>query len=369
MSFDKYGKGYFDHRTLYQIDRLYAWKNGLYFPPVVVEINPTSFCNQKCRYCYVAGRTSGKLEGNMLLRLLPQLANTGIKAIVFQGAGEPLLHDALPDSIEIGAEYNLSMTITTNGVLLNQKMQEKILKNLSYIKFSAIESNPQRYAYTHGCSEKQWEMLIENIKNAIIIREQNKLQILYIATIYLTKDNFHDAYNIVKYFKEIGLDYISVQEAVYNKFSYTGSEELASSFFTANEINEMKSKISSLKDDGFFIKVRFPLNDINFINGRYQDCWVNNWCNGIKFNTLINSDGEVYPCFRYWGMKDFSYGNIYEKSFEEIWKGEKRREVEKFTNNTPPNDDECSTCNVTKINAILYDLQNLSSNKWKDFLI
>ena len=54
MSFERHGKGYFDHRTLYQIDSLYAWENGLYFPPVVVEINPTSLCNQKCRYCYVS---------------------------------------------------------------------------------------------------------------------------------------------------------------------------------------------------------------------------------------------------------------------------------------------------------------------------
>lgn len=369
MGFEKYGKGYFDPRTLYQIDSLHAWKNGLYFPPVVVEINPTSLCNQKCRYCYAAGRTNGKLQDDILINLLPQLANAGVKAVVFQGTGEPLLHKALPDAIEIGAQHNLSLTITTNGVLLNKQIQKRILKHLVYIKLSNLDSNPQRYAYCHGCSEKQWEMLVENIKNAVILREQHNLQILFLATVYLSKENFHDAYNIVRFFKELGIDYVSIQEAVYCEYSYSGPQELASALFSDDEINEMKNKVLTLKDNSFFIKIRFPLSDASFCNGRFKENWVDNWCQGIKFNTLINSDGEVYPCFRYWGVKEFSYGNVYENSFDEIWKGEKRKKIEEHTNITPPESDECSTCNVTKINDILYNIRNATNNKWKDFLI
>lgn len=369
MSFKKHGQGYFNPRTLYQIESLYAWKNGLYFPPVVVEVNPTSLCNQRCRYCYVAGRTIGKLPDNVLINLLPQLAKAGVKAVIFQGTGEPLTHKALPDSIEAGGQHNISISITTNGVFLNKEVQKRILKHLLYIKFSNLDNNSKRYAYIHGCPENQWEMMVENIKNATAFRKQHNLQIFFLATVYLTKENFNEAYNIIKFCKKLGIDYISIQEAVYNEFSYAGQQPLASSFFTKKEIDKMKKQVLSLIDDDFFVRIRFPVQDETFINGRFKDCWLNNWCQGIKFGTLINSDGEVYACDRYWGMKDFSYGNIQEKSFEEIWKGKKRKKIEKFTNTTPPKDDQCSTCNMTKTNEILYQLQNAANNKWKDFLI
>lgn len=368
MSFEKHGKNYFAPRTLCHFDRLYAWKNSEYFPPVVVEISATANCNQACRYCYVAGRTSGQIKNGVLVKLLPQLASTGVKAVVFQGAGEPFVHRDLLNAVEAGVKSGLSISVTTNGVLLTKSVQERILDKLAYIKFSNLDNSPQRYAFIHGCPEKQWEMMMENIKNAVTLREQQSLDIFFLATVYITKENFEDIYNTVKYLKELGIDYVSIQEAVYNKYSYAGIQPLASSYFTGNEINKMKNKILTLKDKDFFVKIRFPLIDETFINGRYKDCWINNWCQGIKFNTLIDSDGEVYACFRYWGMKDYSYGNIYKNSFEEIWRGEKRKQVEKHTNSVPPENDECSICNVTKINEILKELQD-SHNKFRNFLI
>ncbi len=367
MSFEKYGKNYFDYRTLAQIDSLYAWKHDLYFPPTVVEISPTSLCNQKCRYCYVAGRTIGRLDDKILSNIIPQLADAGVKAVVFQGTGEPLLHTALCNAIEIASQRKLSMSLTTNGVLLNESMQEKILPYLSYIKFSSLDNDPSRYAVKHGCSANQWDILIKNIENAVIKREKLGLNILYLATVYLSKENFHEAYNIVKFCKELGIDYVSIQEAVYSEFSYAGVREMTSTFFNADEINTMKEKVLTLKDDDLFIRVRFPLYDGTFINGRYKDTWINGWCQGIKFNTLISSVGEVYPCDRYWGVREFSYGNIYEKSFEEIWKGDRRKKIIEYTNSNPPQGDECNTCNVTKINDILWNLKQ--ENKWRDFLV
>ncbi|MFQ6034719.1 MAG: radical SAM protein, partial [Sedimentisphaerales bacterium] len=283
MSFGKHGAGYFDHRTLYHIDRLHAWKHDSYFPPVVVEINPTSACNQRCRYCYVAGRTSGTMDDDLLLKIMSQLPDAGVKAVVFQGTGEPLLHKELPESIEVGAKNGLAMSVTTNGVLLNKRMQERILKHLRYIKFSNLEKEPKRYAYDHSCTEKQWETLIKNIKDAVATREEQDLEILYLSTVYLTKESFHEAYDILKYLKELGIDYVSIQEAIPNEYSYAGKEPLASSLFTEEEIAEMKKKVLTLKDKDFFVKVRFPLTDDTFTNGRYADCWVDNWCQGIKF--------------------------------------------------------------------------------------
>lgn len=368
MSFFEHGKGYLDPRTLFHVDSLYAWKHNLYFPPVVVEINPTSACNQKCRYCYAHGRTTGKLKDDVLVNVMTQIAQAGSQAVVFQGTGEPLLHRALPDAIHAGAMAGLAMSITTNGVLLDRAMQQKILPHLRYIKFSSLDSNAARYAFIHGCPEQQWHKTIENIRTAVEIRERDHLEILYLATLYLTKENFPDAFDIVHYLKGTGLDYVSVQEAVYSEYSWTGPEPLASSYFTPEEIEAMKERVMVLNDPDFRVNIRFPLTDESFINGLFKDCWQTDWCQGLYFNTLINSDGDVYPCFRCWGAREFRYGSIYEQTFEEIWKSPRRIEIIETLNHTPPLRDECSICNVTKTNEVLRKL-NDNSNVWRRFLI
>jgi len=327
-------------------------------------------CNQRCRYCYTnkRGRSREILQDDILINCFTQVADAGVKAVLVQGSGEPLIHKALPKAIEVGAKRQLSIGLVTNGVLLKKSLQERILEHLFFIRFSVVENDPKRYAYLHGCSEKQWENLIDNIKSVVMLRDKHDLQLGLYATVYIYKDNFRDAHDIVKYYKELGIDYIVVQEATYTEFSPSGKEEYASAGFSEKEIEEMKSRILTLGDNDFCVKIRFPINDDTYFVGMSKECWRKYYCQGIKFYTIISSDALVYPCWRFWGKNEYSYGSLYEKSFEEIWKGEGRRKIDKFVNNTPPNGDECSVCNITKLNEILYKYLN-ESTKWRDFLI
>ncbi len=362
-------KGYDDIRTLYQIDSLHAWKHNKYFPPVMVEISPTHMCNQKCRYCYAykAGGAGEKLRDDVLIGSFTQMADAGVKAISVQGTGEPLLHGALPKAVEAGAERGLSIGLTTNGVLLNESLQERMLPHLFFLRLSVLDSNPGRYAYTHGCAEKQWKLLIGNIASAVRLRQKHSLRFLIWASVYLYEDNFRDAYNIVKFYKEMGIDYINLQEATYTEFSPSGKEGYASDRIPKTEIDAMKAEVATLGDDDFRVKVRFPLNDGAHCSGVDSGGWKSDYCQGIKFYAVIASDGEVYPCWRFWGKKEYSYGSLYEKSFEEIWKGEQRGKIDEIVNGRPPSGDECSVCNIPKLNEILYNCRNANS-KWKDFL-
>ena len=171
----------------------------------------------------------------------------------------------------------------------------------------------------------------------------------------------------------MGLDYIVIQEATYSDLSPAGKADYASNYFSDTEIRKMKKKLFSLNDANFSVKIRFPLNDDKFIVGLDKESWKKDYCQGIKFSATIASDGEVYPCWRMWGKREYSYGNIYTKSFEQIWKGEKRKKVEKYIFNTPPKGSgsfysECNHCNITKLNEILYRYKN-AKTRWKGFLL
>ena len=370
MSYKTHMKGYTDLRTLYQVDSLYALKHGQYFPPVSAEISPTNACNQKCRFCYTHKRVdSGEMmRDDILVSSFSQLADAGVRAVYVQGTGEPLLHKALPQAIEAGARKNLSIALNTNGVLLNKTLQERILGHLFSLRFSVLESDPARYAHWHGCSEKQWGDLIGNIKNAVRLRARLGLRVALLGTVYIHDDGLERAYDILKFLKELGLDYIVVQEATYTEFSPAGKRNYASQAYSPAAIEELKAKLLTLADEDFHLKIQFPFRDDPLCGGgTNKESWKNNYCQGMKFHTLISSDGGVYPCWRVWGNKAFSYGSLCEQSFEEIWKGEKRREIEAFLNVTAPGGDECTVCCISKLNEILFKFKNATG--WKDILV
>lgn len=372
MSYETHMKGYLDPRTLYQVDSLYAWRHGRYFPPVLVEISPSNGCNQKCLYCYTYDRRkdASRLRDDTFVALLPQLADAGVKAILLQGTGEPLLHRAVPAAVKAGAERNLPIGVNTNGVLLTPAFQDRALQHLFYVKFSVLESDPERYAYAHGCPQTQWQQLMTNIDYAVTLRQKDGLGVALWATVYLDERNFREARNIVSFFKNKGLDYIVIQEATYGTYAPRGNREYASRCFSPDEIADMTAGVMSLNDRHFAVKVRFPLidDDVNY-SGMTKETFKPNFCHGTKFYCLIDANGEVYPCWRAWGSGNaLSFGNIHEKSFEKIWKGRKRKRIEEFINTVPPSASECVVCNHARLNEILHKSLHAES-QWKNFII
>jgi radical SAM protein with 4Fe4S-binding SPASM domain len=370
MSYQRHMRGYEEPRTLYQIRSIAAWEQGAYFPPVMVEISPNHACNQKCRFCYTHGRGDVKdvLRPDILVDAFRQVADAGVKSVLVQGSGEPLINKSVPDGIIMGAEKGLSIGMVTNGVLLKEPVQEKILPHMHFIRFSVLDHDPKRYAYLHDCPESHWHTLVKNIEGVVERRAKQDFQYGLWSTIYLDSGNFRDAYNVVKFYKDLGLDYVMVAEATYTEFSPSGRGTYASDELPAEEVQAIKDKVLSLNDPDFRVKAEFPINSDHYNVGVDQSSWQNEHCHGTQFYTIISADGEVYPCWRFWGKKQYSYGSLYRESFEEIWKGDRRKEVEAYLNSTPPCGDECKVCNLTKINNTLHAMKQADS-KWKDFLM
>lgn len=369
MSYAKHMRGYDDHRTFYNTESLYCLDHDIYFPPITVELSPTCVCNQKCRFCYTHGRedAGSYIRDDVLYGCFDQFIEAGVKSVMIQGTGEPLMHKHLANSLEHVDGSKLAVGLTTNGALLSKATQEKILKNLFYIKFSVLDYDPKRYAYVHGCSESQHKNMIDNLKSAVRLRDEMKLGVALWASVYIDETNFDYVYDICKFFKDVGLDYVIVQEATYTKFSPSSSRACISSSCPTSSTDNLKVKISSIEDSNFKVKTRFPINDESYSVGVTESIWEENKCSGLKFYMLAASDGEVYPCWRAWGKKDLSYGSLYKNSFEEILKSGRRSAIDRLINITPPAGDECAVCNHSKLNRALNAYKN-DLTPWRYFL-
>jgi radical SAM protein with 4Fe4S-binding SPASM domain len=311
--------------------------------------------------------TRDVLDPEVLCKTFSDLASAGVKSVVVQGTGEPLMNKGLPAAIAAGSDLGLSISLSTNGVLLNDAVQEQVLDKLFYIRFSVLEIDPARYAFLHGCTSRQWHMLRDNVQALVARRKSKNLPVALLATVYLYEGNFDHAYDVVAFCKALGFDYVLVQEATFTMYSPVGKKRLFSDVVDPARIREMKQHVLELCDGDFVVKVRFPTNDENFFTGLSCDTWRQDFCQGIHFYSLIASDGEVYPCWRFWGRPEFSYGNIRHQSFEEIWRGERRQRIQRIVQTTPPVREECAICNVTNLNGILDKCRQPTD--WSKFLI
>lgn len=311
------------HKLFHHLVEVTKWQRGEYFSPIYIEFSPIDICNQKCWFCYTEymGHKKMEIEGDLLVEIFNQLGEAGVKSVQIQGTGEPLLNKALPEAISAGKKAGLSLSLGTNGVLLNKEVLDKILPCLSWLRVSAIECNPKLYVKTHRCPESHWEMVIEALKSAVKIRNRDGLDTV-IGVHFIPFDyNAKYVLDTAKMCKEIGIDYILVKTA--NQSIHNPEHIWRRDIYI--RYREAFEKTAKLQSKEFVVRIRWDQFDVQKECGPFKKNYKA--CYGMEFETMIDSDAKVYPCLHFWRDKRYCLGDLRKKSFEEIWKSKHRRKV------------------------------------------
>lgn len=97
-------------------------------PRPVVVWAVTRACNLRCVHCYASatpGPAPGELTREEGFALLDDLHKFNIPAVLFSG-GEPLVRPDTPDFIAYARKLGLSCTLSTNGLLIDDMMADKL---------------------------------------------------------------------------------------------------------------------------------------------------------------------------------------------------------------------------------------------------
>ncbi len=105
-----------------------------------LRVSLTSCCNLRCLYCMPKQGCSmpkHSLNKNEFIRLISLIMETGIKKLRFTG-GEPLIYPELGDLIAYFKRQKTieKIALTTNGILLQQKLAELLASGLDEINLS-----------------------------------------------------------------------------------------------------------------------------------------------------------------------------------------------------------------------------------------
>lgn len=335
-----------NHKLIYHPERVSKWlKTGDCFP-IYIEIGLTNRCNHRCVFCALDwfDKQPVDMDTGVIKRALQEMAECGVKSVMFAGEGEPLLHQDLCEIVRYAKSQGLDVAITTNGVLLNRDKLEKILPSLSWIRFSVDAGTPQTHKKIHCGGSNDFNRVLANIRDAVQIKNRDHLPVVIGAQFLLIPDNMTDLVPFITAFKEIGVD--NVQIKPYSQHPLSKNRFV----IEYSRYQSIEDTIRQYESPEFQVIFRSQTTDRLMKKRTYEVCY------GMPFFTLVEADGSVIPCMMFYQNPEFCYGNLNNSSFADIWTGEKRKDVlKKLTKNAI---EQCRDgCRLDAINRYLAQLK------------
>jgi len=336
------------HKLLYHLDAVNKWQNGEQIYPLYCSLSLSEACNHKCLFCvydYIQ-RTKTYLDRQAVKRFIDELAPNGLKAVYFSGEGEPLMHPEAVDIINDTKAAGVDCALNSNGYYLTDDVARKILPSLTYARFSVNGCNPENYKLVHHTSVKAFDRVVDNLTNAVAVREELGLDTTLGAQCVILGENVELIADLAQTLKQTGIDYLSLKPFLpYEMVEYRTEIDLQTP-----ETTEHLKRAEAVSDDDFKVVIRWE--SIRKIEHRTYDR-----CLSHPFMLEVDSKGEIYLCGPLLGQEGFSYGNITKNSYAEILQTEQyQKAIQKIDN---LNVHKCMpNCRNDAVNRFLWDLRH-----------
>ena len=341
----------YSHKLIYHIPRVNDWLSGENIYPIYMEISPAGSCNHRCTYCALDFMEYRKryLDAEILKNRLAEMGTLGLKSVMFAGEGEPLLHKQIADIIRATRLAGIDMGITTNGVLLKEGLADEILGLVDWIKISINGATPETYAKIHRTKPADFDLVIKNMRYADKLRQDKNYNCVLGMQLLLLPDNQHEAVPLAKLAKEIGMDYLVIKPYSQHPLSKTHQYE----DIKYSDCQSLAEELAQVNSSEFSVIFRMnAMQTWDEASRDYQHCLA------LPFWSYLDAGGNIWGCSMYMGDENFSYGNIYEKSFKELWEGERRIKSLQWVDKELDTKQCRVNCRMDKINRYLWELNN-----------
>ncbi len=303
------------HKLIYHPEVVTRWLKGENIYPIELEITLTGACNHRCVFCAYAYRNYNpdRLDTTMLLDNLRKVHSKGVKSVVYAGDGEPLLHKDAPNIINKTKDYGLDVAMSTNGVLFTPEVSKECLKSLTWMRFSTAGIKEDTYNKIHQGQPRDLQKVLFNMNAAVERKKKNRLKTTIGVQLLLLPENKDEVLLMAKEMKKIGVDYFTIKPFSHNP----QNQHLLQVDY--RDLIEMEREIKDIETKDFKVYFRGHAMEKLVQTRCYTRCWA------LPFMVYIDEKGSIYPCGRISGRDEFQYGNLYEKSFCEIWESEQKK--------------------------------------------
>lgn len=351
------------HKLVYHPERVSQWlaardqwpaARSVY--PIYVEIAPIGACNHRCTFCSVdyVGYQTVRLDADLLAERLREMGSLGVKSVMYAGEGEPLLHPRIVDIVLATKSAGIDVAFTSNAVAMSDAFIANALPAVSWFKASIDAGTAATYAALHGTRERDFALVLDNLRRAVDRRNRDKLATTLGAQLLLLPENAAEVATLAKICRdEIGLDYLVVKPY---------SQHLSSLTQRYRDIDysaylDLQAEVAALNSDRFQVVFRDNTmrKHARGDTGRYDRCRATPY-----FWAYVMATGAVYGCSAWLLDARFDYGNLNRQSFREIWEGERRRENLRYVAEQLDIGECRLNCRMDEVNRYLERLERRS---------
>ncbi len=260
--------------------------------PLVVYVEPSGFCNLRCKFCpHGSGKTFNKalMPIKLFRKLMSDISEfeNKVKLLRICGNGDSLMNKDIVNMVKYAREQKVveRIELITNGTLLNEYLTKNLPISLDRIIISIEGLNAEDYRNISGANI-DFQKLLDNIKALYTSRNKCKIHIKINSEAVKSdrdKKRFFDMF--CNYCDEMYIENLVPMWPQYNTAYSTD-------------------------------KYRYEGNVV-----KHQVCVQ------IFKSLQVQADGEVVPCCVDWNRTNL-LGNINEYSLQDIWNGEKIRNLQ-----------------------------------------
>lgn len=293
--------------------------------PQVVDIVVTKRCNLDCCFCKKYQSSSDNLTISQFNEIATKVLPTARKLNICSG-GEPFANKELINMLRIAKKHNVWTSVSTNGMLLNEKIINIIINEnlIDSLNFSVDGINKRTVEQIRIGSNLN--RIFDNIQKFVEIKNEKKLNKPIMSIRYaLMLKNIKELPDAVSYWGNIGINRIAC-----NYLSLCNGIEKEQSLYFHNELTEKvfieaKSRANEYEDLSLILP---PIRNNNGYNNVKPKRCIHPW--GF---IMIDVDGRVFPGYNSWGA--ITMGNILsnKKHFRSIWNNKLYRQLRQTVNN------------------------------------
>jgi MoaA/NifB/PqqE/SkfB family radical SAM enzyme len=293
-------------------------RKGLPKGPIAVDLDPTTVCDLACPECISAeGLNRGRFSDQRLMQIVAELIAMEIKAVVFIGGGEPLLHPMTAHAIERFADAGIQVGLTTNGTMLHRFLRS-VEQHISWTRVSldaASEEVFRRFRPARSTREP-FKAILNNLRLANDVK-RGSVGVSFVATcrgLGAGDDtNIYEIASAAHLAKAMGCDYFEVKAEMAADHSI---KDLPPDLLVA--VGDQIAKAEALQTDCFEVAVssslRALLRGIHLTQlNPFGSCLVSN------LRMTISPNG-AFACAYHRGNTLAKLGDPSTESIEEIWK-------------------------------------------------
>ena len=251
-----------------------------YKPPVFVATIIDN-CNLRCPTCLYLLEDSkkfkrGHITPSEFLDVLERYNSQKTAEVIFLTGGEPLLHPNLEELIDICKEFEASVKLSTNGILLKDTVST--VSKLDYINISVDAWDEKSYKEYRGGTPKQWKALEEGLYSLKETESHFSLSFL------LTADNLPKVEGMLEFSEKVGPHHVS-----FHNINPHGCEEYRPLTVQNHSTNEFLDKTTARRDYPFdiYLPVIFDTESPQFLNSKCIQPW---------YYFAFNHRGDVSMC-------------------------------------------------------------------------